>query len=296
MSIMKALMMVMFVWFLALFSAQPVFAADPWFSDSFEGPAPDGWKDQWALNWDEETIVNNEAEGIPPSPGGGAQSFRQWWDGNNKIGGWSTAGGLSLYFSAVSAMPNKIGRLEDGAPVDEFVVSYYTYYHPEFDWGSSSGFKQIIARNEFGSQELYIVMHYSSGAYWMFFQHTTDTSVIYSNVNGPQFSMPKGEWVHFKWQIKVSPQKIPDGSGGWKDNPNIDGTVKGWVNGELRWDYKDIATIERGNYTDLSLNPTFNNRIDGPNQRRYWDQFSIGPVGDDSDTLAPGAPTNLKVQ
>ncbi len=259
-----------------------------WFSDSFEKTLPNGWKNEWAPAWDLETVVNTGDEGIPAAPGGGSQAFRQWWNGQNNrpTGGWSNAGGLVLDFGKVVGMPSKSGRLADGAAADEMTFSYYCYYDPNFDWGQTTGLKQIIARNDQSTQpnQLYIGMHYGAGTYNILFQHTSDTSFLHSNVNGPSFDMPKGEWVHFEWCIKVSPQVVPDGSGGWTPNPNIDGNIKGWVNGKLRWDYSDIATIERGNYVSMNLNPTFNPNPgrkprppDGPNQKRYWDQFSIGP-------------------
>ena len=72
-------------------------AADHWFSDSFEGPLPNGWRDEWDPTWDTETVVNTAEEGIGSAPGGGAQAYRQRWNGidiPNCPSCWSSAGGL----------------------------------------------------------------------------------------------------------------------------------------------------------------------------------------------------------
>lgn len=245
------------------------------FTDSFQGPLPNGWRNEWESAFDVNSVVNVHDEGIPSAPGGGTQVYRQWWDGTNETGSWSTAGGLYLGFDQVNGLADRIGRIADGATSDRMTFEYSTYYDANFDWGNSSGVKQLIFRNEANSPELYICLQWTRGVYWILFQQTTDTGVLVSNVNGPAFEMPKGEWVNFKWEIKVSPQFIPDGNGGWIPNPNIDGSVKGYINGELRWNYENIATIHKGTYTSLTINPTFNGRIDGPNQKRYWDNFSI---------------------
>ena len=66
------------------------------------------------------------------------------------------------------------------------------------------------------------------------------------------------------WHLKVSPESEKNGA------------VKGWVDGKLRWRYENIATIQSGSYVSLSINPTFNQQIEGPRQRRYWDLISMG--------------------
>jgi hypothetical protein len=76
--------------------------------------------------------------------------------------------------------------------------------------------------------------------------------------------MPKGRWVEFQWYVRVSPEAEKNGA------------VKGWVDGQLRWSYEKIATIQSGSYVSLSINPTFNQKIEGPRQRRYWDLISMG--------------------
>lgn len=275
-----------------------------WFTDSFEGVPPYGWADYWSLGWDEETVVNTQAEGVGSPPGGGAQAFRQWWNGSSDWGGWSSAGGLALDFGAIPDMPNEF---KDG---DAFYLSYWVYFDENFDWGDTTGFKQIIVRttdNEQGRvlNEIYIGTYRAAGLLGFSFQHTTDTSVLYSNVpsQAERYRMPKGEWVKFEWYVKVSPQIIPDPSnpGNWLPNSNINGIVKGWVNGELRWDYSDIATIRSGKYTVLNINPTFNpgpngmpRPPDGPHQKRYWDLFTMGPERPELDSAAPAPPVNLR--
>jgi hypothetical protein len=92
-----------------------------------------------------------------------------------------------------------------------------------------------------------------------------------SNVNGPAYVMPRGEWVHFRWQIKVSTEDHGDRRNGY---------LYGWINGVKRWEYDGINTIHSGSYHELNLNSTFNSSMDnpasfGPNQKRYWDLFSI---------------------
>lgn len=294
---------------LAIFILPSSVCAAPKFSDTFEGPLPTGWRPEWQLGWDHEIMVNNTTEGIPTFSGGGNQAFRQWWDGTNNTGSWSTAGGLVLDFNRVDGMSSSIGRLADGAGSDELEFGYAIYFDPQFDWGDTTGFKKIIARNDQATdlQQLYVIISRAEGAVQLFFQHTTDTGALNSNVNGSRFLMPKGEWVHFEWRIKVAPQQIPDGSGGWIPNPNINGHVQGWVNGELRWDYNNIATIERGNYVTLNINPTFNpgpNGVprppDGPHQKRYWDNFSLSdhftggqPPTNQPPVLAPIGPKSV---
>jgi hypothetical protein len=99
------------------------------------------------------------------------------------------------------------------------------------------------------------------------FQQTDTYRYLPSNINGSQYVIPLGQWVHFRWQVKVSTEQ--------NGNPRT-GHLYGWINGVKRWEYNNINTINSGRYTELNLNSTFNNPfLEGPNQKRYWDLFSV---------------------
>ena len=92
---------------------------------------------------------------------------------------------------------------------------------------------------------------------------------------------------NFRWQIKVSVQANGD--------PR-DGYLYGWVNGVKRWEHNNINTLSQGEYMEINLNSTFNSDINGSNQKRYWDLFSIGPGTGGGDSVSPQAPGNLRFQ
>ncbi|KPJ52916.1 MAG: hypothetical protein AMS16_05800, partial [Planctomycetes bacterium DG_58] len=99
----------------------------PWFTESFEGTPPKGWGKIWGA-WG-ENMTTDEA-GTPP--GGGRYAYRQIWHEGK---GWS---GLNLAFGKVKGMPAKFGA------GSEFTMRYFLKYDADFDFGSSTGFKQII--------------------------------------------------------------------------------------------------------------------------------------------------------
>lgn len=233
----------------------------PWFADSFEGTSPKGWSPVW-FPWG-DNITTDEA-GTPPD--GGKHAYRQIW---NEGKGWS---GLDLQFAKVPGMPAKLGT------GSELYLRYVLKYDPEFTYSDSTGFKQIIIQSDSVVHDrLYLCLVGKDARLGLYFQTVTGAGWMMSNVNGPAFAMPKGRWVEFEWHLKVSPESEKKG------------TVKGWVDGQLRWDYKDIATIQKGSYVSLSINPTFNQAIEGPKQSRYWDLFSIGPgrMGKDQEPASP---------
>jgi hypothetical protein len=220
----------------------------PWFVESFEGQPPKGWGNIWSA-WG-ENITTDEVE---PPPGGGKHSYRQIWDQGK---GWS---GLDLEFKRVPGMPAKFG------PGSEFYLRYFLRYDPDFDFPDSTGFKQIIIQSDsIVHDRLYFCLVGKEARLGLFFQTVRGASWLHANVNGGPFAMPKGAWVEFQWHLKVSPESEKNGA------------VKGWVDGKLRWRYENIATIQSGSYVSLSINPTFNQQIEGPRQRRYWDLISMG--------------------
>lgn len=225
-------------------------AEAPWFTESFEGTPPRGWGEIWGA-WG-ENVTTDEA-GTPP--GGGRYAYRQIWHEGQ---GWS---GLNLGFGKVKGMPAKFGA------GSEFVLRYFLKYDPDFDFGASTGFKQIIVQSDsLVHDRLYFCIVGKQAHLGLTFQTTKDTGWLNANVNGGPYAMPKGQWVAFVWHVKVSPES------------ERKGILRGWVDGELRWNYENIATIQSGSYVSLSINPTFNQKIEGPNQKRYWDLFSMGPA------------------
>ena len=90
-----------------------------------------------------------------------------------------------------------------------------------------------------------------------------------ANVNGGEYDIPAGQWVHFRWQYRVA----TEGSG------SKNGYIHGWVNGTQRWDYNNIYTAAQGQVIDsIELNATFNNTVYGPNNIRYYDLFSVKTI------------------
>lgn len=222
--------------------------AKPWFVESFEGQTSKGWGDIWSA-WG-ENITTDEVE---PPAGGGKYSYRQIWDQGK---GWS---GLHLEFRRVPGMPAKFGT------GSEFYLRYFLRYDADFDFPDSSGFKQIIIQSDsIVHDRLYLCLLGKDARLALLFQTVKGSGWRHANVNGGPFAMPKGKWVEFQWRIKVSPESEKKG------------VVNGWADGKLRWSYENIATIQSGSYVSLSINPTFNQKIEGPRQRRYWDLISMG--------------------
>jgi len=223
-------------------------SAAPWFVESFEGQAPKGWGAIWSP-WG-ENITTDEAQS---PPGGGNHSYRQIWDQGK---GWS---GLNLEFKKVPRMPEKFGT------GSEFYLRYFLRYDADFDFPESTGFKQIIIQSDSSVHDrLYFCLLGKDARLALLFQTVKGSPWYHANVNGGPFAMPKGRWVEFQWYVRVSPEAEKNGA------------VKGWVDGKLRWSYEKIATIQSGSYVSLSINPTFNQKIEGPRQRRYWDLISMG--------------------
>ncbi|HUV40094.1 MAG TPA: hypothetical protein VMY39_10790 [Planctomycetota bacterium] len=225
-------------------------AAPAWFTESFEGTPPKGWGKMWGA-WG-EGLTTDEA-GAPP--GGGKYAFRQMWPEGQG------AGGLGLSFARVPGMPAKLGT------GSEFVMRYFLKYDADFDFGPTTGFKQIIVQSDsLIHDRLYICILGRAGNIGVIFQTTRDTTWLHANTGNGACTMPRGRWVEFVWYVRVSPESEKKG------------ILRGWVDGKLRWNYENIATIQSGSYVSLTLNPTFNQAVRGPNQKRYWDLFAMGPA------------------
>jgi len=239
--------------------------AEVWLEDSFEGTPPKGWAVPPWFEYGETSHHCTTNEIAPPE---GSYCYRQSWLTSGE------SGALNLPFSYVAAIPDQLGAGTD------FYLSYYLRYDAAFDWSSdTTGLKHIILQsNSETDDRAYIGLFYNNtGAkVRVAFQLVAG---YYSNVNGEQYRMPKGEWVKFDWYIKVSPIT------------QNQGILKGWVNGVLRWDYSNIATIKAGGYDHLYIDRTWDNATYGPNQKRYWDLISIssgsqckpGNVNDDGN-------------
>jgi len=220
-------------------------------TDSFEGTPPNGWD---PAIWNQTTIPNRtqvattSEAGTPP--GGGTYALRQSWPTGSSGSQWLR-----------QTIPS--GVTAEG---EVFEFEYYLKYDANFDTNNTY-LKNIVMRAN-GINEFYLDI-VPSGSVGVIFQQTNDTHWLYSNVNGSTYDMPMGEWVHFKWQIKVSTETNGDPRTGF---------LYGWVNGTKRFEYNNINTIYTGQYSELNLNTTFNDTLSGPNQNRYWDLFSIGPI------------------
>jgi hypothetical protein len=235
------------------------------FTDSFEGPPPKGWKSEWHATGPAGTLPSGlqTVTEVTPPRGGGKHTLRQWW--HEELSSWAPEW-------LVYTFP--LGTTDEG---NVFEFEYYLMYDANFDHQKQT-IKSVILRNEKGSQECYINTS-SFGPIGeqvtVRFQQVTDTFFLSSNINGPAFVMPAGEWVHFRWQIKLSTEDQGD---------RRSGHLYGWINGVKRWEYDGINTIHSGKYRELNLNSTFNGSEDnpasfGPNQKRYWDLFSVKTMG-----------------
>jgi hypothetical protein len=235
--------------------------AAAWFEDSFEGTAPNGWKAEWnsTLAGSPRHITTSEA-GTPA--GGGTYAYRQ--DYFDEPG---NPGELGLYFSNVPGMPATIGN------GGSFYVSYYLKYDTNFDWGTTSGFKQIIAQTSDNGSDIRNIFYHvilgsnpvAPGNSVAYFQYTGNPAWP-CNVNPDDYyNMPKGEWVKFEWLIGVS------------TSADANGYLKGWINGTLRYSRTNVITLTTGEYYMVLIAQTFNEDIGGPNQKRYYDKFVIGP-------------------
>jgi hypothetical protein len=229
------------------------------FLDSFEGAPPTGWKRKWSVTQGGGGL-STTAEVIPPR-GGGSKTLRQHWDGTHMYKG------MTDWLRYVFDSPLKEG--------DVLAFEYYLMYDANFDhYGAAV--KQNILRSDEGHQEMYIhtwTYGPTGAAMTADFQQTKDFRYLPSNINGPAYEMPLGKWVHFRWEIKISTESM--------GNPRT-GYLYGWVNGVKRWEYDNINTINSGRYTEINLNSTHNNQpgtnappSEGPNQKRYWDLFSV---------------------
>ena len=234
-------------------------------SEDFEGTAPTGWSDEWdiACPMDCVTSITTSEEGTPD--GGGTYAWRQHWAVNKDNPDYLTW-----------TFPD-----EGFSEGDVFEFEYYLKYHANFTTdisppnGAGVAIKQHIIKGGNQVGEFYIhTWTYgwrTDGRLSVNFQQAGDApNHRASNINGDNYIMPKGTWVHFRWRIKVAE--------GHDQTDPTNGFLRGWVDGELRWTYDNIATCFETTYAggQMNFNSTFNNgHIKGPDQRRYWDNFKL---------------------
>lgn len=226
----------------------PALADNSWdFEDGFEGSPPNGWSSDWsAITGLPTSLITTSLGGTPP--GGGTYALEQHWASQSPD--WP-----------IYQFPE---LLEEG---DVFELEYWIKYNASFDYNNTY-IKQIIFRNNLGAgqdQEIYIIIEPGDGIV-IINQYTTDTGNLRGNINGGSFDMPKGVWVHFRWQVKVSIEDLGDPRAGY---------IYGWVNGVKRFEYDNINTMKKGPIRDFNLNATFNDTVTGNNQRRYWDEIKV---------------------
>lgn len=237
------------------------------FSDSFEGTPPQGWGAWSGFAQAPEYYGLFTTDEVAPPTGGGNYVLCQHWNTSDPLGGqtdWP-------YFNFPDALVYG----------DIVEVEYYLRLHANFS-NNGTIVKNMVWRAG-NNNEFYVDSHDEfTGAMFATFQQTTDQGVtfrMYPNINGGDYIMPNGEWVHFRWQVKVSNQAVPD--------PH-DGYLYGWVNGVKRWEYEGIYTINQASdqYSQINLNSTFNNPIlEGDDQKRYWDLFAIRKWVPDSASM-----------
>lgn len=181
----------------------------PFHVDNFDGSLPDAWDDplitQSSGTGTADPCVNYVSEGLPACPTGNTQGYRQWWDDAGRDV-------RSLFATADSLGVNAIGRIADGATYDVMCISYWQYYDPAFDIGTTTGFKQVIIQNEVGvghtgnvndRNQLYLDI--DQGGWNFFIQYTTPSQSLYSNINGGVLTIDDllGVWTLFEFNIKT---------------------------------------------------------------------------------------------
>jgi len=173
-------------------------------------------------------------------------------------------GGRKIEFGGDSPIP----FIDEG---ESFSMSYHMKMHPQFDFGNATGHKTIILQSDSEvSDRIYIDLMFDVAAVCFILQIAEGS--LYSNTNNVPdewagyVRMPKGEWVHFEWYLKVG------------NAVNNTGVLKGWVDGTLRWDYSNIASIKAGKYKHLSIPLVQTNEVPtGENQERFTDSMKFGP-------------------
>jgi hypothetical protein len=234
-------------------------AIDWKFEDTFEGTPPQGWDARWTFvnNTAVVPLATNELGSTPPATTGTHALMQHWATGEDGSLDW-----LAYYFTT---------EMEEGEILSfQYWLKYDPLFAPTKPDTSPQFIKSIIGRTTGGSQELYIdsFMGYTGGHMGVLFQQVTPAADWkYANVNGGTYTVPVGDWVHYRWEIKVATETT---------GPAKNGYLYGWVNGVKRWEYDSIYTIYSGKYKEINLNPTYNDPgLYGDNQRRWWKEFKI---------------------
>jgi Concanavalin A-like lectin/glucanases superfamily/Cadherin-like len=230
-------------------------------TDNFDSGDPTGWDDGiWSAGGTAGSFqsgLQTTTEITPPS-GGGSSTLRQWWHDSLESFSPQT---LSYDFSQ---------PLGEG---DVIELEYDIYYDPNFDPGAIEVVKSIILQSTSETDDRIYINTHHFGPLGVQLQGvgirsdlTWDEMHRYSNINGGQYVLPNGQWVHLRWQFKLSADEGASPSTGY---------IYGWVNGVKRWEHQNISTYNSGEIESFHLNATINDTVLGPNQKRYWDSFSI---------------------
>jgi hypothetical protein len=234
------------------------------FTDSFEAGGTAGWSSTWGdypLSGSYESGLQTTTE-ITPPPGGGSYTLRQWW--HHDLAVYNYPDWLIYDFTP------------DLGEHDVFELQYYLYYDPNFDSGPEDRVKTIIMQSDSQTDDrIYINSHGGGGAsVFLQLMPNYEDKHRFANINGGNYVHPNGQWVHYRWEIKLSALNGP--------TPNT-GYIKGWVNGTQRWQYQNISTHDEGSIDYFNMNTTINQSSPGNNQKRYWDMFSIKTIERDAD-------------
>jgi len=233
--------------------------------DSFEGGGTNGWDAAWTPGSSGGVVAGDDANlsgtqtgaFVAPPPGGGSNVLRQW--GHNNVASGFKAAGMTYNFDT---------NLVEG---DVLELEYYLYYDPNFDSGPENRVKTIILQsNSDTNDRIYISSHGGNAGASVFLQMmpTFGEKNRFGNAGGGNYHHPNGEWVHYRWQIKMS---------ALKGAPNT-GYVSGWVNGTQRFDYQNISTYNSGEIDRLFIQWKINQGSLGNDQKRYFDLFKIRSI------------------
>lgn len=241
-----------------LLATTPLLAA-PWLTESFEGSGTAGWDQNGWYTTGSRGMAT--ITGITPPPGGGSKVLRQSWDAAVQAVTWSPDWLVHVF---------PAGTTDEG---DVFEIEYYLMYDPNFVFHQGGSImKSVLIRSDNGTS-IYINSHHV-GPVTVANPFITDWDHMTSNMNGNNYTMPNGQWVHFRWQIKIATEDLGTPKNGY---------IHGWVNGVQRWNYNNMWTNKGGKFVDFNLNSTFNDTLWGPNQHRYWDQIKVGPANSTSE-------------
>jgi len=246
------------------------------FTDSFEGTPPTGWDAAWSPGssggvpaGDAANLSGTQTGAfVTPPPGGGSNVLRQW--AHDNVASGYKAAGMTYYFDT---------NLVEG---DVLELEYYLYYDPKFNSGLENRVKTIILQSTSETDDrIYISSHGGSEGASVFLQlmPTYGEKNRFANTGGGNYDHPNGEWVQYRWQIKMSARN---------GAPNT-GYIYGWVNGTQRFDYQNISTYNSGEIDRFFIQWTINQGSLGIDQKRYFDLFKVrvNPVNDVDPTPSP---------